>query len=223
MNATSFPVGSANHDQQISMLVTFRVKSEMQDNFKQALLNDLIHAREESGCISMDLFADKADSNTLFFFERWQDQTALDNHFSQPYTQEVLVLAETALVSPMQILYLTDLAPLPLEDIKRSIGNEGVDLIVIFEVKDGMQERFQAQFLNSVHYSRPEPGCIAFHIHAVKGSSNTFVLYERWENQAAFDFHLAQPYTQELFESFKDTLAKPVEECLIYISDLVPA
>jgi quinol monooxygenase YgiN len=206
---------------QIVMLVTFKVKPEMRSAFKQVLLDDVINAQQESGCISMTLFEAKDDPNTMFFFERWQDQSALDSHFAQSYTKAVIELANVALTEPMEILYLKDLAPLPVENLQDSaVSPDGVDLIVPFEVKEGMDERFKEQFLNSVKHSRPELGCIAFHIHAVQGNDSQFLLYERWKNQSAFDFHLAQTYTQELFESFSSTLAKPVEDCLVYIREL---
>jgi quinol monooxygenase YgiN len=223
MNTTttsSSPEMTADGDQ-IVMLVTFKVKSEMRSTFKQALLDDVSNARQESGCISMVLFEAKDDPGILFLFERWQNQSALDNHFAQPYTKAVLGLAEMALTSPMQILYVEDLVPLPVKDLQSSnVNPEGVDLIVLFEVKEGMDERFKEQFLNSVRHSRPELGCEAFHIHAVRGDDSKFVLYERWRNQEAFNFHLAQPYTQELFDSFGSTLVKPVEDGLIYIREL---
>jgi quinol monooxygenase YgiN len=210
------------NDQPIMMLVIFKVKPEMVDTFKALLLKDLANARQESGCITMQLFAAKTDPNTLFFFERWQNQTALDNHFVQPYTEAVLELAKTLLISPMEILYLEDLAPLPVEDMQYPDNeDEGVDLVIIFQVKEEMEKRFEHQLLNSVRCSRLEPGCIAFHIHIVREGKSQFVLYERWWNQAAFDFHLAQPYTKELLDSFKATLAKPIEECLFDIHELV--
>lgn len=96
-------------EQQVAMLVTFKVKPEMSDVFRQALMDDLIHARQESGYISMNLFVVKDDPNTLFLLERWQNQAALDNHFTQPYTQAVLKLTETALTSPLKIFNLQDL------------------------------------------------------------------------------------------------------------------
>ncbi|MBC7883790.1 MAG: antibiotic biosynthesis monooxygenase [Anaerolineae bacterium] len=222
MNPTqSSSIAATANNPPITMLVTFKTKPEMTNAFQKALLHDLVNARKELGCITMQLFVDKNDSSILFFFERWQNQSALDNHFAQTYTKAVLELAETALISPMEILYMEDLAPLSAEGIQGSSHEEdSVDLVVIFEVKAEGQERFKAQFLNSVKYSRPEPGCVSFHIHAVKEINSKFVLYERWRNQEAFDFHLAQSYTKELFESFSATLAKPVEECLIYLRDL---
>lgn len=99
--------------QQIAMLVTFKVKPEMHDVFKQSLLDDITQARQESGYLSMNLFADKKDPNTLFLLERWQDQSSLDNHFAQPYTKAVLELVETALVHPLEIHQLAEFTPLP--------------------------------------------------------------------------------------------------------------
>jgi quinol monooxygenase YgiN len=98
-------------DQQIVMLVTFKVKPEMHDVFKQSLLHDITQARQESGYISMHLFAAKDDPNTLFLLERWQNQLALDNHFTQPYTKTVLKLAETALIHPLEIHQLAECIP----------------------------------------------------------------------------------------------------------------
>lgn len=222
MNPAQSPsTTSLMSNQLVTMLVTFKTKPEMHNAFKQALMDDVLNARQESGCITMELFAAKNDPDTLFFFERWQNQADLDYHFVQSYTKAVLELAETALISPMEILYIEDLAPLTTEKMQGSGHEEdGVDLVVIFEVKEESQERFKAQFLNSVKYSRSEPGCIAFHIHAVRGDNSKFVLYERWKHQEAFDFHLAQSYTKELFASFNATLAKPVEEGLIFICEL---
>ncbi len=99
-------------DRSVSMLVTFKVKPEMSDIFKQALLDDLIQSRQESGYVSMELFAATDNPHTLFLLERWQNQLALDHHFAQPYTQAVLALTATCLISPLEIHHLEALDPL---------------------------------------------------------------------------------------------------------------
>lgn len=96
-------------EQQVVMLVTFHVKPEGINDLKQALLNDVTHARQELGFISMDLFAAKDNPNTLFLLERWQNQAAFDSHFTQPHTKSVLELAKTALTHPLEICALEDL------------------------------------------------------------------------------------------------------------------
>ncbi|HEY9639826.1 MAG TPA: putative quinol monooxygenase [Coleofasciculaceae cyanobacterium] len=94
--------------QQVAMLVTFKVKPEMSDVLKQALVNDLTYARQEPGYVSMNLFAAQDEPNTLFLLERWQNQEAFDSHLSQPHTQAVLKLTETALAHPLEICSLSE-------------------------------------------------------------------------------------------------------------------
>jgi quinol monooxygenase YgiN len=205
----------------ITMLATFNIKPEQLEVFKIALTEDAQNARNESGNVTMELYQHKDRPNTLYFFERWTNQKALDEHFEKPYTKKVLELNKTALASPMEILYLSDIASLPKAELKKPLSADNpVDLVVIFKVKDGMQEQFIKQFQKSVKNSRPETGNIAFHFHTVEQDSTKFILYERWRNQAALDFHFEQPYTKELFELFKTVLDKPVDESLNFIIEV---
>jgi quinol monooxygenase YgiN len=205
----------------ITMLVTFNVKPGQKEILKSALLDDAKNARNEKGNITMELYEHKDKPANLYLFERWENQQALDEHFDKPYTKQVLALNKTALSSPMEILYLNDIAPLPGAALKKPVAADTpVDLIVIFTVKDGMQQGFVQQFKKSVQNSRPEEGNIAFHFHSVDGDNTKFVLYERWKSQAALDFHFTQPYTSELFELFKTALAKPVEESLNFVTEI---
>lgn len=107
------PKELAQVDQQVTMLVIFKVKPEKSVIFKQALLDDLNNAHQESGYISMNLFQAKSDPNILFLLEQWQNQSALDNHLAQPYTKAVLELTETSLISPLEIHYLESISELP--------------------------------------------------------------------------------------------------------------
>jgi quinol monooxygenase YgiN len=208
-------------EERITMLVTFHVKPEQKEVFKKALVADREGAAGEKGNISMELYEHKDKPNTFYFFERWENQKALDDHFAKKYTKDVLELSKTALTTPMEILYLNDISPLPANEIKSPLASDTlVDLIVVFKVKDGMQDAFIKQFQKSVVNSRPEPGNIEFFFHTVPGDNTKFVLYERWRSQAALDFHFAQPYTKELFGIFQSTLAGPVDEYLNFVTEI---
>lgn len=208
-------------EDRITMLVTFHVKPEQREVFKKALIADREGAVSEKGNISMALYEHKDRPNTFYFFERWEDQKALDKHFKKQYTKDVLELNKTALTAPMEILYLNDIAPLPSHEIKKPlVSDTPVDLIVIFKVKEGMQDIFIKQFQKSIVNSRPEAGNIEFFLHRVPGDHTKFVLYERWRNQSALDLHFAQSYTKELFEVFGSALAGPVEEYLNFVTEI---
>lgn len=43
---------------------------------------------KEEGCIEYQAYVDRADPGTLFMFEKWKDQAALDAHFTSPHMAE---------------------------------------------------------------------------------------------------------------------------------------
>ena len=206
---------------EIVMLVTFHVKTEYRKELKKNQIADVRGARMESGNVTMELYESKTHENVLYLFERWTDQQALNAHFLKPYTLDVLAVNQYALLLPMEIIYLEDIAALPDTDHKKSFGDEEqVDLIVTFEVKDGMQDKFLEQFQKSIGLSRPEDGNIAYHLHKIQDDQTHFVLYERWKNQAALDLHFEKPYTIELFDVFNATLTKPLNEFLNFVAEV---
>jgi quinol monooxygenase YgiN len=42
----------------------------------------------EEGCIEYQVYVDRNDPGTLFMFEKWTDQAALDAHFASPHMGE---------------------------------------------------------------------------------------------------------------------------------------
>lgn len=91
------------------MLVTFNVKSEYIQAFKEALLDDQKNARQEVGNIAMELHRHRDKENVFYLYERWESQAVLEAHFEQPYTKKILELNEVGLISPMEVEYLEDL------------------------------------------------------------------------------------------------------------------
>lgn len=211
--------GQGNQGDRITMLVTLNVKPEHRDVFKKVILADKKGSVKDKGFITMDIYEHKDKPGVFYLFERWESKKALDDHLAKKHTQDLFELNKTALVSPMDVMILLDLAPLPVDELKQPAkGDTQVDMFVLFEVKDGMQDPFIQQFQKSITKSRPEPGNIGMFLHSVTGNNTKFVLYERWKNKAALDAHFAQPYTQELFESWKSSLVGPVEQYLNFVT-----
>lgn len=78
-------------------------KPEHFEDAKQAILGILPQTRSESGCRSFNLF-DGPDQDTLYLFEEWRDQDALDRHHAQPYTAAVFKSYQDWLSHPPRIL-----------------------------------------------------------------------------------------------------------------------
>jgi quinol monooxygenase YgiN len=56
---------------------------------------------------------------------------------------------------------------------------------------------------------RQEPGNRVFSCHQVEARPNHFVVYEVYDNEAAFQAHLAAPYGAELNQSLKPLIEEP--------------
>ncbi len=80
-------------------------KPEHFDEAKKAIIGILKQTRAEKGCRSFDLF-NSPDQSTLYLFEEWDDQNALDEHYAKPYIIEVFKAYENWLAEPPRILPL---------------------------------------------------------------------------------------------------------------------
>lgn len=59
--------------------------------------------------------------------------------------------------------------------------------------------------------TRAEPGCRAFTLHDDREGGGRLYLYEVWDSEAALAAHHDQPYTQAVFDSYREWLSEPVE------------
>jgi len=62
-------------------------------------------------------------------------------------------------------------------------------LVVNFQVKEGQKEAFLEVMNPLMAGSQGEPGCIEYNLFAKEDDANAFVLIEKFEDQAALDFH----------------------------------
>jgi len=83
-------------------------KPEQRDAFVQLALGMLAPSKAEAGCICYDCHQDINDPNVFLFFEKWQDQAALDAHFETPHFQNLAaqlpeLLAEKASIMTYEV------------------------------------------------------------------------------------------------------------------------
>jgi len=75
-----------------------------------------------------------------------------------------------------------------------------IAIVAQFFAKDGKT----AEMLAAIHavgvQSLKEPGCVRFIMHQSVDNPSEVAVVEKFANQAAFDFHLSQPYTKNLLE-----------------------
>ena len=63
--------------------------------------------------------------------------------------------------------------------------------------KKGKEARLREILESMLSPSRSEAGCVQYTLHVLKEDPATFLFYEVWKDQAAFDTHSATPHFRE--------------------------
>lgn len=76
----------------------------------------------------------------------------------------------------------------------------GYVVVAEFRVRDGTAEDFAANMRRHAERSRGEPGCRLFEVAQDHTDPNWFVLYERYDDEAAYIAHRATPHYKRFLE-----------------------
>ena len=92
-------------------------------------------------------------------------------------------------------------------------------LIVEFEIKPENIGKFMELINENARLSvKDEPGCLQFDVLQAKDNPNKVVLYEIYENDAAFDAHVKMPHVGKFFGAAKEMIAKQTAHRLKRVS-----
>ena len=86
-----------------------------------------------------------------------------------------------------------------------------VTIVVPIHAKPARREQVKAALVELAAKSRQETGNMFYVPHETLGDPNKFIIYERWADQAALDFHMEQAYLKEFLEASATLLSEPVK------------
>ena len=72
--------------------------------------------------------------------------------------------------------------------------NTPLTIVVHIKAKPGCTDTVRKRLLELVVKTTNESGNVFYQLHEATTESGHFIIYERWENQAALDFHMKQDY-----------------------------
>ena len=110
-----------------------------------------------------------------------------------------------------------------MDQLAQAAGSDEVIVMLTLQFKPGSAEKVLERMVPSIRLTRAEPGNQEFQLFKMKGSEDTFVVFERWKNQAALEWHWEQLYTKETLALFAEHLVKPLSEAkdVIYLTDVM--
>lgn len=69
-----------------------------------------------------------------------------------------------------------------------------INVLATYHVAEGNEEKVAELLREYIGLTRAEPGCVTFNAHRSNDDPAVFVLYEQYEDQAAFDAHVASEH-----------------------------
>lgn len=85
------------------VFATISPKHEHFEASKNAILNILQETRAEPGCLQFELHENAAEKS-LFLYEEWASESALEEHYLKPYTSQVFESYKEWLSAPVDIV-----------------------------------------------------------------------------------------------------------------------
>lgn len=95
---------------------------------------------------------------------------------------------------------------------------EQVILTAELTAKNGKTEELKDLLISLLEPSRAEAGCLQYDLHTFKENSSTFIFYETWKDQAAFDSHSATPHFKHFADNVGELIAAEPE--VIYLNKI---
>jgi quinol monooxygenase YgiN len=74
----------------MKVIVRVSAKPDKVDELKRILLGLATPTRKEPGCLSWEIFQNRADPCDFTFVEEWASDAALDAHWATPHVQDAL-------------------------------------------------------------------------------------------------------------------------------------
>ncbi|WP_165749682.1 antibiotic biosynthesis monooxygenase [Cellulophaga sp. Z1A5H] len=194
-------------DPEITILSTFKIKTDKIDLFKKEMLTNQDVVRKETGTLEMKLFQDKKNSENFLVFGINEGEKTLESHTEAVDKRGIADRVKSALIEAPKTLFLNNEKPLPTNDFSQiKVDNNEVLLFFIFEIKEGYKEEFVKQLIKHTELTRQEEGNIRFDFYSIKGKENSFALQQRWKNDEAGVTHRKQSYTQVTDKLMKEAI-----------------
>ncbi|QCE42931.1 antibiotic biosynthesis monooxygenase [Psychroserpens sp. NJDZ02] len=194
-------------DPEITILSTFKIKSDKIDLFKKEMLANQDVVRKEAGTLEMKLFQDKNNPENFLVFGINEGEKTLESHTEAVDKRGIADRVKSALIEAPKTLFLNNEKPLPTNNFSQiKVDNNEVLLFFIFEIKEGYKEEFVKQLIKHTELTRQEEGNIRFDFYSIKGKENSFALQQRWKNDEAGVTHRKQSYTQVTDKLMKEAI-----------------
>jgi len=164
-------------------------------------------AKQQTGCLAVDVFEQVGRPGRFAVLEFWRDQAALDARDSATKSQ---------LLEALRPIRISDYDERPYRTLTVDSGDASratrSSVFVIAHVDVAPNTQAPALLARLAERSRDEQGNLRFDVlqHAQRG--NHFTVVEHWRSEASLDEHVAAAHTREYRDALQPLTGSPLDE-----------
>ncbi|WPQ62538.1 antibiotic biosynthesis monooxygenase [Chitinophaga sancti] len=218
-------LSALQQQQAVARLTRYEVKSEYQDQFKEAITEYISYAIDIESNIMAEAYYERENPSILWVIERWGSIEEWMKTKSNAQSQAVSQLAEKALLNPIKSILIKDLEPLSKQQWRKTANAADSQLTIMLFVsaKVGTQQRFKDVYHVAMPQFRSEPGVITYQLSQLEEDDTQFVTYEKFRSNAAFQYHLNFPPIQPVIDYLNSSIKEqPFQKGLHNLIEFAP-
>jgi quinol monooxygenase YgiN len=89
--------------------------------------------------------------------------------------------------------------------------NTPITIVVHIKARSECKDAVRKRLLELVSMTTNEAGNVFYHLHEASADACHFIIYERWKNQAALDFHMQQDYLVSFLNDSNRILSEEIQ------------
>ncbi|WP_157976931.1 antibiotic biosynthesis monooxygenase [Taibaiella helva] len=209
----------------VSRLTCYPVKQSHQAAFRKAMGIYVQQSLTDEDNIMSEAYYEQEDSTALWLIERWADRAGIGRADKSAAAAALVSLAKKALLRPVAITYVADLAPLSRQQWRRASRKEDDQLTIILfvDAQPGSQDDFKSIYRKALPAFRCEPGVVTYQLSQLEADSTRFVTYEKFRSKDAFQYHLDFPPILPVIDYLNTRIKKlPFQQGLHTLIEFAP-
>ena len=217
--------GSPESDKVVARLTRHEVQPQFVATFRQAIREYVMHSLKSEANVLSEAFHEQEDTSVLWLIERWSNKTEMDKAATRPAFKAIESLSRSSLKKPAKTIYVDDLEPLSKQQWRTAARKEDQPLTIMLfvDAKAGTEQNFKEVYHTAMPKFRSEPGVINYQLSQLEEDSTQFVTYEKFRNEAAFQYHLKFPPIQPIIDYLNTSIKKqPFQSGLHRLIEFAP-
>lgn len=185
------------HNQATAKITHFEVPENQLTRFRQVLKAYITQANAATKNIMAEAYTERDKPSSLWLIERWESKPDYEVFRKSAAAKKLAELAK-----PAAEMNIQDLGPLSKSEWKRLPAKEDNPIVIMLFVdsKPGTLETFKTIYHTAMPSFRSEPGVITYQFSQSNDDNETFITFEKFRSDEAFQYHLNFPPIQPVID-----------------------